>query len=186
MKMIKADSRKQINDLICWLDLNCHQLKEHMGEISYSCPYVNCSSHQKEVGHISFSVRAQTGQFNCFHCDLKGTGFSRLLQQTGCKQPEMELQLSNSRKQQIERMSRLPVKEENVRSETKDKFERLPKWEDDDFPDKAKNYWLSDRSLDKETAIELGIRWQDQPSILSCGEALVFPSYDQDNQLIYL
>ena len=185
MKMIKADSRKQINDLICWLDLNCHQLKEHMGEISYSCPYVNCSSHQKEMGHISFSVRAQTGQFNCFHCDLKGTGFSRLLQQTGCKQPEMELQLSNSRKQQIERMSRLPVKEENVRSETKDKFERLPKWEDDDFPDKAKNYWLSDRSLDKETAIELGVRWQDQPSILSCGEALVFPSYDQDNQLIY-
>ena len=82
--------------------------------------------------------------------------------------------------------ARGPEKENELRKDIKEKFEELPGWAHPDFPEQAKNYWQHTRGLDSQSAIDLGVKWQQDTSVLNLPEALIMPSRDDEGELIYL
>ena len=194
MKMRKISDQSQLQALVAWLDENCVELSENqgVGELRYTCPNDDCSSHDKEPGHIAFSVNAKTGVYNCFHCQLKGKWLGHetqggLLQNLGLDSPGNNLlKLSKARQKQLEKLGKRPEKEDQLRQDIKEKFEELPGWAHPDFPEQAKTYWQATRGLDSQSAIDLGVKWQEGSSVLNMPEALIMPSRDDEGALIYL
>ena len=159
-----------------WLISNeCSVIKKTGNETWYKCPNSKCGSHDKDENHGAFSINMSNANFNCFHCEIGGTGLE------GPRGLLTKLNIE-SNSTITKNQNNQPKKKKTV-YETKDYqdiFEKLPP-----LNSEAISY-LTKRALSEDTIKALDLRLANSYSIFKWNGDLVTFSHIIKGKLAYL